>query len=556
MKLYCTIVFLSLLYLYGNAQTVEYLNANNIEIGIGVGGVLFTEVDPNVSGGANYQMCKVPKGSNTVANFAATLWLAGYDTMPGASVCATETYGTSDTTFFDGPVIPLGAPHRYDATYDAYYKRVFKVTRSQLVAHQALPFPVQEAQVSTQMLQWPGKGNPYVMSTYGINISSPLAHFIDVDHDGIYDATKGDYPEFCGEQAIFFCFNTDRRPNNTSLNAEMTMEIRGLAEVFVDAAAPNYEKGAINNTLLVSYEIQNKVLLGGGGFSDFYVALWQDPDLGCFNNDRVGSDASRNMMFAYNNGVDPNCNGVTGYGNRKIAIGTKLLNRPVSTIGYFTNVGGPDMHDPTTCDEAGNYMRGYWLDNTHFTAGGNGHNTGTPTNFMFFSDPNDAGGWSDYTSGQQAGDRRMYASSGPMTFTGNETKRFQYAFIASYDSTATHLTIVDTLKRDADLFQQFYDQEITACRSQFVNGVESLQGPLQVSVCPNPALDLLNIQAEAPIQQIELLDVLGRTVFTKTNCGEKTAITVSAFSPGVYLVKVSSAGKEAVKKIVLNTGGF
>lgn len=557
MKQHYTLALLLLTFSVSNSQKVEFLNANNINIGIGVGGNLFTRFDTSTSSFDNgiFQMCEVPKGSGKLTTFTAALWFSAFDSAWGMVHCTTPTNNQGDPEFFDGPVAAV-----YDTTYDKFYKRVFKITREQINAHRALQLPVPISQIDTHLLKWPAIGNPYIQLAYGINITSPLAPFVDVDHNGVYDALAGDYPAICGEEAIFFVFNDDRElPDITNTNDKLGFEIRGLAEVFIDSSASRFEKGIINNTLLVSYEIENKT---GDGYRDFYLGMWEDPDLGCFSNDRVGCDTNRNMMFVYNNGIDNNCNGVNGYGNLRIATGTTFLNSELHAFGYFTNNGTPCCSDPggspggSGCMMVRNYLQGYWADGTPFSTGGSGYNTGSPTNFLLPGNPNNPNDWSDQTSGQPSGDRRMFGSAGPMTFGRGEIKHFDFAFLASYDSTATSLTIIDTLKRDADLFQQFYNQQVLGCRQQIALDLNQVPEQLQLSIYPNPAADILNIEAEAPIQQIELIDVLGRTVFTKTNCWQKTAISVSSFSPGVYLVKVSSADKEAVKKVVLNTGRF
>src|SRR5690606_10962442 len=129
-----------------------------------------------------------------------------------------------------------------------------------------------------------------------VDISESLAPFVDVDQDGIYNPYKGDYPAICGDECIFFVFNDAKGPHKeTGMPAlyRLGFEVRGMAYVFYDSTT-SQSKDVINNTVFVSYEIENKYHLD---YSDFYLVLFEDCDLGCYNNDRVGCDTMRNLML-------------------------------------------------------------------------------------------------------------------------------------------------------------------------------------------------------------------------------------------------------------------
>jgi hypothetical protein len=69
-------------------------------------------------------------------------------------------------------------------------------------------------------------------------------------------------------------------------------------------------------------------------------------------------------------------------------------------------------------------------------------------------------------------------------------------------------------------------------------------------VYPNPCTDKL-IVASAPTGQAEMLDVMGREVWSDTHVKVPFSISTSGMSPGVYFLRISNTSGTAVKKIVI-----
>lgn len=76
-------------------------------------------------------------------------------------------------------------------------------------------------------------------------------------------------------------------------------------------------------------------------------------------------------------------------------------------------------------------------------------------------------------------------------------------------------------------------------------GIEDVDN-VNVSVYPNPANDVLNIEGEG-IQKVELMDVNGRTVMTTANAG---SLNISTLAMGVYVVRVITNNGISTQKIV------
>lgn len=536
----------------GHAQTTKFLDGNNVRAGISTGGGLFCKLDTvgNVANDTTFGLFEVPRGSGISAVYAASIGMAGLDAGNNLH-CSAQRYSATD--FFNGP---LGIP--YNQAYRTYFNRVFKVTNQELTVLINIAAPRPTGQIPNDILLWPAKGNPHVQSAFGINITDDLAPFIDLYPDGIYDPVMGDLPAVCGSQGIFFVFNDVNGPQDDSTGTNLGVEVRGMAEVYDDPTFGTaiYGKQAGNNAVFVRYQIENK---SSASYNNFYVSLYEDMDLGCFQNDYIGCDTTRDLMFAYNGNDElAMCSGVNGYANRRVAHGVKLLNNDLASFTYQTNNAGI-ASDPRNANEYYNYMQGLWRDGTPYLFGGNGiiAANNTQVKHLYPGNPNEPTQWSERNpqvgAGSAAGDRRWHGSIGPANLAAGETKELDLVYFVAYDTATsnglTQFTIVDTLLRDADLLQQRY-QSILNCRANQVVGIEEAQA-LQLSVYPNPSSNLVNVQCEKTINTIRLTDILGNELINRHVNSTNTQVDVSSFAKGVYLLQLSAGKQTATRKVVV-----
>jgi len=87
---------------------------------------------------------------------------------------------------------------------------------------------------------------------------------------------------------------------------------------------------------------------------------------------------------------------------------------------------------------------------------------------------------------------------------------------------------------------------------ELLSGIHPVQPGLsgEVSIYPNPANDLLNINAPEKTS-IAIYDMSGLLVWRGSMTNEQTTIQVSGWSKGVYLVHLSREGINMVKKIIV-----
>jgi len=73
-----------------------------------------------------------------------------------------------------------------------------------------------------------------------------------------------------------------------------------------------------------------------------------------------------------------------------------------------------------------------------------------------------------------------------------------------------------------------------------------------VSVFPNPAKDVLNIQGSQNIQEVSLMNMVGQVVYTQTTDASTLTINTSDLKSGVYNLRIKMADGFINKKVVVN----
>ena len=71
-----------------------------------------------------------------------------------------------------------------------------------------------------------------------------------------------------------------------------------------------------------------------------------------------------------------------------------------------------------------------------------------------------------------------------------------------------------------------------------------------LSIYPNPATDVINIQSENVIKSIKLMDLTGREIVNESNYSKTYQLSASNLKPGVYLLVIEME-KTIVKRVVI-----
>ncbi|MEZ4772483.1 MAG: T9SS type A sorting domain-containing protein [Bacteroidia bacterium] len=513
------------------SQTVDTLDVNDIRTGISSAGSLFYGPDGNAS-------FEVPKGSGLHSLYRGNLWIGAFDDNDNLRLAA-QTYGQSGDDFFAGPLANV-----YDSTYDAHYHRLWKIDQTTIDLHKAnwntLGYVMPEV-----IENWPAHGDTS-------NGEAPfLAPFEDVNHDLVYTPAAGDYPKIRGDQAIFFIINDDRSIHTESGGDKLGVEIHGLVYAFDTLVFP-----ALHQSIFVHYSIFNR---RNTTFTNTYLGLWVDYDIGVFGDDQVGCDTILNASFGYN-ATNNDMAGNYGYGSGPPSVATLFLNQPMTAFVYYDNdfsvTGNPSL--PAHYYQ---YMQGVWKDNKPMSVGGTGYNPALPnpfTTYMFPGDPVTGTGWVAADAGQPNGaDRRGLMSHGPFDLLPHTSLCLDVGFIWARDKTGTNLTSLSLMKSRIVEAQNHYLAQNYNCYDTLspVNGIfpESLLAG--VSIYPNPADDQLFISLTEPVDaplEITVFDLQGRVAGkARFPVGTNTMeITIAGLASGFYSAEIRSGDRLVRKKFI------
>ena len=429
------------------------MEINNVRARLTTGGDVWWDGD-----NGRYVVPKTPPGVPEVSSiFAGAVWLGGRDPGGGLEVAA-QQYGRGGGNFdyYPGPLTDEGTT---SADTCSRWDRFFVVKGQEIRDFLATireasetpgGLPLDPAQVPQGLLGWPATGNPFFFDVHGFELPTTnqgLAGYWDADLDGTYDPTNGDYPiiEIRGcsdapqfpEEMTFWIYNDAgnvHRQSSTPTQIQMEIQVQAFAYETADD---------INNMTFQRYKLINRAQ---EDILDTYFAMWVDPDLGCFTDDYVGCDTTRDLAYVYNedelDGAPGGCTcdgGVATYCDEVPILGVDYFRGPrkplfnedgdvigeeelgMSSFIYINNAGigepDPGTTDPNTADEYYNYLQGIWRDGSPLYGAGDGYQeVGAPeTRYVFSDAPNLTGGFSMVENDLPFGDRRTIQASGPFT---------------------------------------------------------------------------------------------------------------------------------------------
>ena len=390
--------------------------------------------------------------------FARGVWAGGIDPAGNLKLAASG-YGTATggSDFIPGPIIQ-GIP---EADLCDFYRRVWTIDNFVLASFidQHASGQIELEDIPLDILEWPANGNPH------IDIFAPdydMAPFFDNDQDGIYDPMAGDYPVplienplFIPDQFRFFVFN-DLTIHNESQADPLAMEFH-VIDYVVNCIDNQASETSIFTRLKYIYKGVEPVF-------DFRIGIWDDTDLGCFEDDYVGSLPDLNTNFVYNsNGLDIGvCPGITQipeeYG---VVRSLTLLNTDLEGFLHYYNagVGVPPrgQTDPIVGFDYYNYLDGKWLDGTEMTIGGTGLNPGSldTTAFAFSDSPLSISGWSMQAINAPLQDLRTISSfNSQSVLTPGETAVVDFVDYVILNDDQNRLDIFENYMDNINILQQ------------------------------------------------------------------------------------------------------
>ncbi|MFA6199483.1 MAG: hypothetical protein WC679_03635 [Bacteroidales bacterium] len=342
------------------AQGSAELSINNVRARINTGGNMWYD--------GNTAKYYVPKDGSSTAMFCAALWIGGQDENKQLRVAALR-FGQDGDDFWPGP-LTVDKNASVNKSVCEKWDKHFRITKAEVQAFvagckkneatgQVISGPTDQSLITDAIKNWPAHPDNYAE----LKQTKYLAPFKDVDGDGEYNYTKGDYPyydfngDLCpvvakqsgqkynpirtmedsigtggepvtggilvdqvlkGDETLWWVFNDKGNSHTESKSANpIGLEIRAQAFAF----SMNDE---INNMTFYSYEIINRSTFT---LQNTYFSQWVDPDLGYAQDDYVGCDVKRGLGYCYN-GKATDGPGTGAYSGNPPAIGIDFFQGP------------------------------------------------------------------------------------------------------------------------------------------------------------------------------------------------------------------------------------
>lgn len=514
-----------------HAQNMVYLDTNNIRAGFYPGGVLFAKAkNDTLLGLPAYE---VPKGDGLSIGVHAiesnSFWLSGLDQNNNLVGAATILSTVADWSA--GPISNV-----YDAQYDSLYKQVFKVSKVDIDYHRS-HYTVPGYIVPDAINKWPGNGR------VALGEASPLAPFVDINHNGIYEPILGDYPDVLGDQAVLL-FLKDVSSASTSFCSNMGVEMRIMGYAFHSADT------ILDNTVFLNIKVSNRSQLD---FHDVYFSNVMNPEIGCYSDDAIGCDSASSSSFAYNRRTyDPSsCNtGQLGYGIGWPFQFSAFLCRQMTSSLYFEGINSNPSGYPRSCHEYRNYQLGLFRNGTPNKYGGNGYNgTGHQTNYCFSDSA-----WTVMNSSTSLSPNFYSISSVFLdTLKANQSKEVDMAFISSFCNGGCGYGYPTNELKDVLHVQNLFKQQIKSCNTNVTGIAASSESSFVVNLYPNPTNGKVTVKLPKLMNeaQLQLMSIHGQEIQQINTTSSETVLNLSGLAKGVYLLKIQSGENTSVKRIVV-----
>lgn len=459
---------------------------------------------------------EVPKGSRKHTIWASALWMGAYNN--NKLYTAAMTYRQSGSDFWPGPLDTATAT--ISATNSNNWDMMWNVKKADIEV-----FKADNNRATVAIKTWPAHGNT------AKGEAKYLAPFVDVDKDGIYDYTKGDYPKIKGDQAIWWVFNDALAEHTESGSDPMGVEIHAMAYAFES------EDTTLNNTLFFEYDIINR---SNKNYKDMLLGIWTDFDLGYAMDDAMGCDSAQSAYFCYN--ADPFDDGVMGYGNRIPVQSVVFLQDSLKHFMTYNNEES-NMGTPTGKEQHYNYLRSQMR---------NGDKLVNPvsnkeTKFAYSGNPVTKSGW---VMENTEVDKRGLGSTGALTLEAGNKHTFSFAYVTTYKTNGSINDNLTGMYNDVAKVKSYYNEQLLSAPEDD----EKDRTNFTFNAYPNPANGILNLQwNNSKAETVSLVNMLGQVIWSeKISAAEnKISINTKHFPGGIYMAVIENGSQKAVKRVVL-----
>jgi hypothetical protein len=530
MKRYITFAISILLINLTQAQTIEYLDINNVKATILNRGDMFWHPTTTLQG---YEF---PKNNGKHANFTSAIWMGGMDTNNVLHLAA-QTYRQTGNDYWTGPL--ENDTDSITIAQSSLWDKIWKVNLSTIDSFKNITNHT-VSNTPTSILEWPAIGNIYATGASGQNLQlnnvNDYAPFVDVNNDGIYNPLNGDYPKIKGQQALWWIFNDHGVTHSETEAIPLHIEIQAMAY------ACNNE--ALQNVTYYEYKIINR---SKNTYNNMRIGIFNDCDLGYWNDDYIGFDSTNRMGICYNGKTTDSM-----FGGNLTQTGLKMIVSPSDTPNYVSPIGSfhhfysnSPLPSNNTILFVNNALNAKWSDNSPIVKSCTGYGAGTVSNFCYGDDPSIIGGNSERQCANIPFDRRMIMSSNGFLFKPNEERRMVYAFINTpIGSSNADFGAIKSIAAFVQANGDACDMPLSIQNSQIIN---------LIKIYPNPITSNCTIESELNIKNISITSIDGKILFLETLSLPvlKKSINLSHLVPGQYFIQITTSTSMVNKKMVI-----
>lgn len=548
----------------------KYLDVNEVKALITNRGDMHWDM---ATGDAQYN---VPKSAGFQYNssFASAVWFGAYDNSNQLHLAA-QTYRQNGHDFWPGPLNQTtGSTDTVMASqYDHLWKIDYRDIDDFILNYNNGNVQNGSYLPAKDIVTYPAKGN----NTQAFD----MAPFVDRNGNGIYDPLiGGDYPELSGDQMLYSVFNDQLAPHQNTGAKKLGIEIQQTSYAY-GCSGIIQSNNELNFTTFYKYKIINR---SSNNYHNCNMALFADIDVGCYQDDYIGSNVQGNYAYVYNaDNFDGNC-GSAGYDNYPPVQSVQVLKGPLAEGDgldnnnngivdeqgeqyllnfsmYYHSISG--FSGTSVVPQVGidyyHYMNGIFKDSTHLSCGGTGYGGTVPTNFAYTGNsyPNGPCGSLNWIEASIPINEILIISTGNFNLNAGDTLEFEYAYITSFDSSGV---VANTLAKNAidnANVKTFYHQSNKPnCLQNAVGIKEIKRSDDLLQLYPNPATSEITVSYYNPKQNkvhvLEVYNTTGQLVLQdelKTNISK--SLNILMLPPGVYIIRLQgengSIGKRFVK---------